>query len=67
MNKYVNNLREIRLIKIINELTELRELETAKILLYKTQPMELLRFSNKERFQKLDKIVNRSFYDPKEV
>uniref|UniRef100_A0A0N4ZKN4 LisH domain-containing protein n=1 Tax=Parastrongyloides trichosuri TaxID=131310 RepID=A0A0N4ZKN4_PARTI len=52
---------------IIFELLELRELGAAKLILRNTEPMELLQKSNPERYKNLDSLLQRTYFDPREV
>lgn len=52
---------------IIFELLELRELGAAKLILRNTEPMELLQKSNPDRYKNLDSLLQRTYFDPREV
>jgi WD40 repeat-containing protein SMU1 len=53
--------------QIVFEMLELRENDTAKAILRNTEPMSRMRQDNPERYLRLEHLVQRQYFDPREA
>jgi len=53
--------------QIVLELIELREIEVARAMMKHTNAMVMLKQDNPDRWMRLDHILARSSFDPREV
>lgn len=49
------------------ELAELREIGSARLVLRQTDPLLLLKTSDPDRYARLDSLLSKTYYDPREV
>ena len=49
------------------ELIELKEIDTAKMILRQTKPLQQMKQEQPDRYLKLERLLARSAFDPKEV
>lgn len=49
------------------EMIELRELDTAKAILRQTQAMTNMKLEDPERYSRMEHLLVRTYFDPKEV
>ncbi|GAQ85941.1 hypothetical protein KFL_002620080 [Klebsormidium nitens] len=53
--------------QIVLEMIELRELDTAKAILRQTQAMSAMKLEDPERYSRMEHLLVRTYFDPKEV
>lgn len=53
--------------QIITEMVELRELDTARVMLRQTQAMVQMKQDDTERYLRLEHLMQRSYFDPREA
>jgi hypothetical protein len=54
-------------LKIVIEMIELKESETARAMLRDTAPMMILRNKDPERYLKLQRLINKPFFDHRDA